>query len=180
YLERAVESAVASARAADAVVRISSNASDASAREAALSVAERFGVDFKHSQATSAFEHFHASVAAAKADHVCLLHDDDFVDPGYFPLLQELIASHPGAAAYAPDNSFLIGPWLHRARLGPRRPFRLSPRWLALLYLAGRCGPAFPSIVYRRDFASEVFARTPTFAKYSDTVIVIEAARTGL
>lgn len=180
YLERAVGAAVSSARVANAVVRISCNASHASAREAAQGVAKRYGVGITHSLTTSAFDHFYASVAASKAEHVCLLHDDDFVAPSYFRLLQQLISSHPGAAGYAPDNSFLIQHWLHQASVSPNRPFRLSPRWLALLYLMGRCGPPFPCIVYQRDFAVAAFACAPKFAKYSDTVIVLEAARAGL
>lgn len=180
YLERAVEAAVSSARAADAVVRISCNASDASAREAAQRVAQRYGVDITHSLATSAFEHFYASVAASKAEHVCLLHDDDFVALRYFHLLQQLIVSHPSAAGYAPGNSFLIAHRLHQASVSPRRPFRLSSRWLALLYLMGRCGPPFPSILYRRDFALAAFSAQPMFDKYSDAPIVMKAAREGL
>ena len=180
YLERAVVSAVSNAKEPDVVVRISSNASDVAAREEALSVARRHGVDITYSQSSSAFDHFNANVTASKAEHVCLLHDDDFVAPHYFQLLKQLIASHPDAAGYAPDAKFLIEHSLHQAGVSPRRPFMLSPRLLALLYLMGRCGPPFPSIVYRRDFAAAVFARAPKFGKYSDTVIVIEAARAGL
>ena len=180
YLERAVETAVCSARTADAIVRMSCNATDASAVEAAQGVAIEYGVDFTHSKTTSAFDHFYASVVASKAEHVCLLHDDDFVAPSFFRLLQQLIISHPDAAAYAPDNSFLIERFVHRARVFPSNPFRLSPRWLALLYLTGRCGPPFPSILFRRDFALAAFAAQPMFGKYSDSPIVMKAAREGL
>lgn len=180
YLERAVASAVSSAKEADVVVRISSNASDAAAREEAMSVAQRHGVDITYSQSSSAFDHFYANVIASKSEHVCLLHDDDFVAPHYFQLLEQLITNQPDAAGYAPDANFLIEHSLHQADVSPRRPFMLSPRLLALLYLMGRCGPPFPSIVYRKDFATAVFARAPKFGKYSDTVIVIEAARAGL
>ena len=180
YLERAVISTVSSAKEADVVVRISSNASDAAAREEALSIAKRHCVDITYSHSLSAFDHFYANVTASKAEHVCLLHDDDFVEPHYFQLLKQLIASHPDAAGYAPDAKFLIHHSLHQAGVSPRRPFMLSPRLLALLYLMGRCGPPFPSIVYRKDFADKLFSRAPRFAKYSDTVIVIEAARAGL
>ena len=180
YLERAVVSAVSSAKEADVVVRISSNASEAAAREEALSIAQRLGVDITYSHSSSAFDHFYANVIASKAEYVCLLHDDDFVAPQYFQVLEQLIANQPDAAGYAPDAKFLIEHSLHQAGVSPGRPFMLSPRLLALLYLMGRCGPPFPSIVYRKDFAATVFARAPRFAKYSDTVIVIEAARAGL
>lgn len=180
YLERAVEAAVFSAKATDVVVRISSNASDAAAREEAQSVARRHGVDITYSQSSSALDHFYDNVAACKVEHVCLLHDDDFVAPHYFHLLNQLIACHPDAAGYAPDAKFLIEHSLHQADVSPRRPFKIFPRMLALLYLMGRCGPPFPCIVYRKDFAVAAFARAPRFGKYSDTVIVIEAARAGL
>jgi hypothetical protein len=180
YLARAVEAAVSSAKAADVVVRISSNANDATAREIAQAVAKQYDVNITYSLATSAYDHLLGSIAVSKAKHICLLHDDDFVSPRYFQLMQQLIAIHPGAAGYAPDANFLIEHSLHHASVSPQRPFKLSPRWLALLYLMGRCGPPFPCIVYLRDFAAATFARAPMFSKYSDTVIVIEAARADL
>ena len=180
YLERAVKAAVLSAKSADVVVRISSNASDAAAREEAQSVARRNDIEITYNQTSSAFDHFYANVAACKAEHVCLLHDDDFVAPHYFLLLNQLIACHPDAAGYAPDAKFLIEHSLHQADVSPRKPFKLFPRMLAVLYLMGRCGPPFPCIIYRKDFAVTAFSRSSRFGKYSDAVIVIEAARAGL
>lgn len=180
YLDRAVNAAVSSSRAADSIVRISCNASNESAYEVAKLVANRYGVHITHSLATTAFEHLRDTVATSKADYVCLLHDDDFVAPQYFHRLQILISRHPSAAGFAPGNDFLIEDRLHQASVRLRRPFMISFRYLALLYLLGRCGPPFPSIIYRRDFALTVFSDQPMFNKYSDVPIVMEAARKDL
>lgn len=180
HLKRAVETAVSSAVAVNAVVRVSSNASDEFAQAAAYAVARQYGVPFTQSQTKTAFHHFAASVVAAKHEYICLLHDDDFVELNYFKSIQDLIDNYPEGAAYAPDANFMIDSCLHQAGIAPRRCFRLSPTWLALLYLLGRCGPPFPCIVYRLDFARVAFLRDPAFAKYSDTVIVLEASHAGL
>lgn len=156
------------------------NGSCKEVRSKVTNICESLGVRLRLSNAASAYQHFRESSNRCTEDYVILLHDDDYVQPQFIGLIADLIHSHPGASAYSVEPAFNVRGEMHGPRWRNSSPFRLSPLILSLLYLLGRCGPAFPSICYSTEFVRGCFEGPPRFGKYFDTSIVAEAAREGL
>lgn len=180
FLDRAVASAVVSAADVKEVqVRISSNATDEKSAEYAERIANENGIPFTRNTPSSAAEHLIANIRNSNAEHVCLLHDDDIIVECFFRNLLYLLAKYPGGVAYSTDNKFLIHGKLYSTRLILKDNFKISPSVLIMLYLLNRCGPVFPSVVYEKKFAENVFSAPRLHGKYSDADVLVKAARLG-
>lgn len=180
FLSRAVASAVVSAADLEEVqVLISSNATDEKSAEYAERIADKNGIPFSRNPPSSAAEHLCANIRNSNAEYVCLLHDDDIILECFFKNLLCLLAKYPEGVAYSTDNKFLIHENLYSTRLILKEAFKISPSVLIMLYLLNRCGPVFPSVLYEKKFAENVFSEPRLHGKYFDADVLVKAARLG-
>lgn len=179
YIEEAIKSAALSNANLKEYLIVSCNSKSDRINLNIANLAEKFGLKYRRSFSDGALGHFRESVNKCEKPFICLLHDDDYVGDSFFQENYRLINTHPQGAAFGVDTIFDIEGTLHHSAISISKDFRLSPINLTILYLLGRCGPAFPSVVYRTEFIRPVIRQSNLFGKYSDASILLEAAKQG-
>jgi hypothetical protein len=180
FIEEAIKSAVFNSSFARENLFVSCNSKEIIIHSYISDLANKYGINYRKSFTKSAFDHLSESVDLCNKPYICLLHDDDYLGNNFLKEVIRLINAHPQGAAYAVDTIFDINGKLNHPAIKLIGDFRLSPLTLSLLYLLGRCGPAFPSVAYRTDFIRYEIKKSHTFGKYSDAPILIEATKQGL
>lgn len=180
YLERIVISAIESSKDLDVFVRISCNATDQSSKDRVATIADLYNIPVRYVEKSKAYDHFLGTIKLTSAKYICLLHDDDILGKNFFYNIKQLTKQFPTAGAYSVNNSYMIEGVVKKPTVQPSRAFQILPSALCVLYLAGRSGPAFPSMVYRTELANNIFYHDTRFQKYTDAAIVYAASRYGL
>lgn len=158
---------------------VSCNSRKMSVRDQVVEICAAFKTNYRFSECASAHDHFRSTTILCNAEHLILLHDDDYPGIEYFAEINALIRLKPESVAFGVDSNFDILGTVRRGRFENHRCFQLSPFILALSYFLNRCGPPFPLICYRRDFIVNAFQEEPKYGKYSDAWIVLSAAKLG-
>ena len=161
-------------------ISISCNSDTIAFRLYIKKIAKNFGIKYRESKAKGALEHFKESVNLSRNKYVCLLHDDDYVSEFYLACINDLMMLKKNCVAYSCETVFDINGLLWKPRVTNTKAFSLSPAIQLILYLLGSCGPAFPSVIYKRNFIKNQLKLSGNFGKYSDAEILFEASKKGL
>jgi hypothetical protein len=180
YIQQAVETLFLNKTVPKKNVFISCNSSSKKNHSHIRGIAKKYCITYRRSLATNMIDHLRESVNLSNTTFICLLHDDDYLSPTFVSDIKQLIKKNPRAVAYSCETLFDINGVIHSSSIKTQRDFSLSPLILSLLYLLGRCGPAFPSVVYRVDFIKKEIMRPSRFNNYSDAPILIEACKKNM
>jgi hypothetical protein len=181
FLEDAIHTACESAlRAGRTQLEVSCNSTDSKTRERVEEICGLVGITICHITAGSFFEHLEASTARCKTRYIALLHDDDYVDIEFFSDILRLTKNYPDASAFGVVTAYDICNTIQYPALRGARDFWISPLIISALYMARRSGPAFPSVVYKRDFLMMQLPPPALLGICGDVHVISKCAEAGM
>jgi hypothetical protein len=181
FLEYAIYTALESALSAgNTQIEVSCNSKDSLIQEKVDQICSSLGVRPRHIIANSFFEHFKASTARCGTKYIVLLHDDDYVHVDFFTEIRRLTESYPEASAFGVTTAFDISNTIYVPAIKGAREFWISPLIVAALYMAKRSGPAFPSLVYKRNFLLTLLPPPVLLGMCGDVHIASRCAEAGM
>ncbi len=181
FLECAIYTARESAlRSGLTQLEVSCNSTNSGTRERVKEICGSLGVPIRYTAAASIFEHLEASTARCVTKYIILLHDDDYVDIEFFSEIRRLTQKYPEASTFGVTTAYDIFNTIRRPAFRYASDFWISPLSVATLYMAGRSGPAFPSLVYKRDFLARCLPPPVLLGICGDVHLVSKCAEAGM